>query len=189
MNRCPTCGTTYAAEARFCTRDGSKLVARQTMNLATPARGTLSGRAEPAEPVTHTNLVGQVLDGRYQIEKKIGEGGMAFVYLARDVSTQEQYAIKVLSAALSRDQNAMARLKREASLGMRLAHANVCHIIRLGETQDGLVYVFMPFVMGRSSPTATTGRGRWISRRSCASCTTSPPGCRSRTSSRSCIAI
>ena len=148
MNRCPTCGATYAAEARFCTRDGSRLVARQTMNLATPARGTLSGRAEPAEPVTHTNLVGQVLDGRYQIEKKIGEGGMAFVYLARDVSTQEQYAIKVLSAALSRDQNAMARLKREASLGMRLAHANVCHIIRLGETQDGLVYVVMPFVQG-----------------------------------------
>jgi serine/threonine-protein kinase len=54
----------------------------------------------------------------------------------------------VLSAALSRDQNAMQRLKREASLGMRLAHPNVCHIIRLGETQDGLVYVVMPFVKG-----------------------------------------
>jgi serine/threonine-protein kinase len=148
MNRCPTCGTTYAAEARFCTRDGSKLVARQTMNMETPARGTLSGRAEPAAPVTHTNLVGQVLDGRYQVDKKIGEGGMSFVYLAKDVATHEQYAIKVLSAALSRDQNAMARLKREASLGMRLAHVNVCHIIRLGETPDGLVYVVMPFVMG-----------------------------------------
>ena len=148
MNRCPTCGTTYPAEARFCTRDGSKLVARKTMNLETPARGTLSGRAEPAAPVTHTNLVGQVLDGRYQVERKVGEGGMSFVYLVKDVATKESYAIKVLSAALSRDQNAMARLKREASLGMRLAHANVCHIIRLGETQDGLVYVVMPFVKG-----------------------------------------
>ena len=149
MNRCPTCGTTYPAEARFCTRDGAKLVARQTMNLApTPPRGTLSGRAEPAAPVTFTNLVGQVLDGRYQVERKIGEGGMSFVYLATDVATKESYAIKVLSAALSRDQNAMARLKREASLGMRLAHPNVCHIIRLGETQDGLVYVVMPYVKG-----------------------------------------
>jgi serine/threonine-protein kinase len=116
--------------------------------MATPARGTLSGRPEPVEPVTHTNLVGQVLDGRYQVERKIGEGGMSFVYLAMDVATKEQYAIKVLAAALSRDQNAMARLKREASLGMRLAHANVCHIIRLGETQDGLVYVVMPYVKG-----------------------------------------
>lgn len=97
---------------------------------------------------THSKLLGQVLDGRYQIERKIGEGGMSFVYLAKDVSNGEHYAIKVLSAALSRDENAMARLKREASVGMRLAHPNVCHIIRLGETQDGLVYVVMPYVQG-----------------------------------------
>ncbi len=42
----------------------------------------------------------------------------------------------------------MARLRREAALGIRLAHPNVCHIIRLGETEDGLVYVVMPFVEG-----------------------------------------
>ena len=94
------------------------------------------------------NLVGQVLDGRYQIVKKVGEGGMSFVYLATDTATTDRYAIKVLSAALSADQNAMQRLKREAALGMRLAHPNVCHIIRMGETQDGLVYVVMPFVEG-----------------------------------------
>jgi serine/threonine-protein kinase len=148
MKRCPACGTTYPAEARFCTRDGSKLVQRQTMNMAPPPRETVVGRAESAVPVTHANLLGQVLDGRYEIDRKVGEGGMSFVYLAKDVATQEQFAIKVLSADLSRDPNAMARLRREASLGMRLAHPNVCHIIRLGETQDGLVYVVMPFVKG-----------------------------------------
>ena len=94
------------------------------------------------------NLVDQVLDGRYRIVRKVGEGGMSFVYLATDTATKERYAIKVLSQALSNDQNAMQRLKREASLGMRLAHPNVCHIIRMGETQDGLVYVVMPFVEG-----------------------------------------
>jgi serine/threonine protein kinase len=148
MNRCPACGTTYPDEARFCTRDGSRLAPRPTMDMSTPPRGTVGGRAESPAPVAHGNLVDQVLDGRYKVERKLGEGGMSSVYLARDVATKEQYAIKVLSAALSRDQNAMARLKREASLGMRLAHANVCHIIRLGETQDGLVYVVMPFVQG-----------------------------------------
>jgi serine/threonine protein kinase len=170
MNRCPTCGTSYPDDAKFCTRDGSKLIAmpaamargaaspasptpptgapQQPVHMETPVRGTLIGRPEPPSPVTHTKLVGNVLDGRYQVEKKIGEGGMSFVYLARDISTKERYAIKVLSAALSRDQNAMQRLKREASLGMRLAHPNVCHIIRLGETQDGLVYVVMPYVQG-----------------------------------------
>jgi serine/threonine-protein kinase len=150
MNRCPTCGTTYTDDARFCTRDGSKLVAMPASSTETPSRAgsTRAGRAEPPPPVTHTNLVGQVLDGRYQIERKIGEGGMSYVYLARDVSSRESYAIKVLSAALSRDANAMARLRREASVGMRLAHPNICHIIRLGETQDGLVYVVMPYVQG-----------------------------------------
>jgi serine/threonine-protein kinase len=152
MNRCPACGASFADDARFCTRDGSKLVAMPSGFSApivpTPAGGTAMGRAEPPARLTHTNLVGSVLDGRYEIVRKIGEGGMSFVYLAKDLSSETRYALKVLSAALSRDQNAMARLKREASLGMRLAHPNVCHIIRLGETQDALVYVVMPFVEG-----------------------------------------
>ena len=73
---------------------------------------------------------------------------MSFVYLANDIATHERYAIKILSPTLSKDENAMARLRREAALGMRLAHPNVCHIVRLGETEDGLVYVVMPFVEG-----------------------------------------
>jgi serine/threonine-protein kinase len=73
---------------------------------------------------------------------------MSFVYLATDVATNHRYAIKELSSALSQDDTAMARLKREASLGMRLEHPNICHIIRLGETEEGLVYVVMPFVEG-----------------------------------------
>ena len=144
MNRCPACGKTYSDEARFCTRDGSKLVAV----VEKGTRETVVGRTEQPSAETHGNLTGRVLDGRYRIERKVGEGGMSFVYLANDVATDEQYAIKVLSAALSSDANAMARLRREASLGMRLAHPNICHIIRLGETQDGLVYVVMPYVEG-----------------------------------------
>jgi serine/threonine-protein kinase len=93
-------------------------------------------------------MVGHVLEGRYRIVKKLGEGGMSFVYLGHDVSADTRYAIKILSPALSRDTNAMARLRREAALGMRLEHPNVCHIVRLGETEDGLVYVVMPYVDG-----------------------------------------
>ncbi|HET7630981.1 MAG TPA: serine/threonine-protein kinase [Gemmatimonadaceae bacterium] len=147
MKRCPSCRTTYGDDAQFCTKDGTRL-------MDVPAPGA-DGRAtaaasRPAGGVdaTGAGLAGQTLDGRYHIERKVGEGGMSFVYLATDVTTQERCAIKVLSAALSQDSNAMARLKREASLGMRLAHPNVCHIMRMGETEDGLVYVVMPFVEG-----------------------------------------
>ncbi len=148
MNRCPTCSTGYPAEARYCPRDGSRLVARGTLSIAPAPRAAPSAGAEPLLPVSPATLVGQTLDGRYAVERKIGQGGMSFVYLASDLVSHERYAIKVLSAALSHDQNAMARLRREATLGMRLAHPNVCHILRLGETQDGLVYVVMPFVQG-----------------------------------------
>ena len=154
---------TYAADAKFCTKDGTRLVAT-TGGAAAPVappptgapmvsgpRNTAAagaGRGEPKAAPAHANLVGQQLDKRYKIERKLGEGGMSFVYLATDISTQQQFAIKVLSEALSQDTNAMARLRREAALGMRLAHPNVCHIMRLGETEDGLVYVVMPYVNG-----------------------------------------
>jgi len=115
-----------------------------TLNEATAERA----RLETTSPVSQANLVGKTLEGRYEIIKKVGEGGMSFVYLAKDITTGARAAIKVLSAALSQDTNAMARLRREASMGMRLAHPNICHIIRLGETEDGLVYVVMPFVEG-----------------------------------------
>jgi eukaryotic-like serine/threonine-protein kinase len=145
----------YADDARFCTRDGTRLLGGTPASSAaqsqasTPARSTAAPvRGDGSAAVAHNNLAGKTLQGHYQIVKKVGEGGMSFVYLATDIATRERCAIKVLSAALSKDENAMARLRREASVGMRLAHSNICHIIRLGETEDGLVYVVMPFVDG-----------------------------------------
>jgi serine/threonine-protein kinase len=113
---------------------------RPTSDSAPPTR-----RA-PVGPLG--NLAGQLLDGRYRIDRKVGEGGMSFVYLAHEEGTGERFAIKVLSPSLSQERNAMARLRREAGLASRLVHPNVCHIVRLGETTDGLVYVVMPFVEG-----------------------------------------
>ena len=154
--RCPTCGTIYADDAKFCTKDGGRLLphgggAMPVAPSAEPRPTTprLNATPGPSKPViNHSNMAGQVLDGRYAIVKKVGEGGMSFVYLAHDVSTNERYAIKILSPALSKDENSMARLRREASLGIRLVHPNVCNIVRLGETEDGLVYVVMPYVEG-----------------------------------------
>ena len=155
--RCPACGTIYPDDARFCTKDGGRLLPFAAGGEP-PTTGTTGPRATTPRAntpelaqrkvVNHANLAGQVLDGRYAIVKKVGEGGMSYVYLARDVSSDERYAIKILSPSLSQDENAMARLRREAALGIRLAHPNVCHIVRMGETEDGLVYVVMPFVEG-----------------------------------------
>jgi eukaryotic-like serine/threonine-protein kinase len=142
MTRCPTCGTSYGDDARFCTKDGTRLVSAVPRGAPTPASATPA-----AAPVAE--MIGQTLEHRYKIIKKLGEGGMSYVYLAEDFAAgNARCAIKVLSPALSRDENAMARLRREAELGGRLEHPNICHIIRVGETPDGLVYIVMPYLEG-----------------------------------------
>lgn len=147
--RCPSCGAQYGDEARFCTKDGTRLAAAADSARITSARmNDAPAAAAPQKVTSHANMTGQVLDRRYNIVKKVGEGGMSYVYLAHDVSANARYAIKILSPSLAKDENAMARLRREAALGIRLAHPNVCHIVRMGETEDGLVYVVMPYVEG-----------------------------------------
>ena len=127
-NRCPICRTTYGDDARFCSRDGSRLVA----------------------DARTSDLSGQTLDGKYEIQRKLGAGGMSVVYLGTDLKSGADCAIKVLSPALTRDRKAMTRLRREAGFGMRLEHPNICNIIELVESKSeaGLVYIVMPFLIG-----------------------------------------
>jgi eukaryotic-like serine/threonine-protein kinase len=145
--RCPSCGATYADTAKFCTRDGTRLPLPRTAAPAAQVGGPTPSRAGAA-PHEYATLSGRTIDGRYRIESKLGEGGMSFVYLATDKETGERVAIKVLSPTLSTDTTSMARLRREADVGQRLEHPNICHIKRLGQTAEGLVYIVMPYIEG-----------------------------------------
>jgi len=73
---------------------------------------------------------------------------MSYVYLARELSSGQEVAIKVLSPKLAADKSSVERLRREAGLAMRLDHPNVCRILRLGESDGGLIYLVMPFLAG-----------------------------------------
>ncbi|PYO33856.1 MAG: hypothetical protein DMD74_12575, partial [Gemmatimonadetes bacterium] len=73
---------------------------------------------------------------------------MSYVYLAKEIATGQEVAIKVLSPKLASDKSSVERLRREAGLAMRLDHPNVCRIFRLGESEDGLIYLVMPFLKG-----------------------------------------
>src|SRR5256712_11520161 len=155
--RCPKCGTVYADSARFCPRDGNMLVEAQAKPATprppsdSPSGGGTAVRTPPqAKPGLDraSSLLGEVLDSRYQVQQKLGEGGMSYVYLAREVSTGHDVAIKVLSPKLATDRSSVERLRREAGLAMRLDHPNVCRILRLGESQDRLIYLVMPFLNG-----------------------------------------
>jgi len=152
--RCPKCGSMYTdTAARFCPKDGSMLVEIQSKKpSAPPSSDTGTGARTPLPGKSGldraSSLSNQILDARYQVMKKLGEGGMSYVYLAREISSGETVAIKVLSPRLASDKSSVERLRREAGLAMRLDHPNVCRILRLGESEDGLIYLVMPFLKG-----------------------------------------
>jgi eukaryotic-like serine/threonine-protein kinase len=93
-------------------------------------------------------LSGQVLDRRYRVGSRLGEGGMSYVYRAEEIHTGRIVALKILLPRLSRDPASVERLRREATIAMRLDHPNVCPILRLGETPERLMYLVMPFLEG-----------------------------------------
>jgi eukaryotic-like serine/threonine-protein kinase len=124
------------------------------------ARDSAGPRAAPDHiPSTLASLTGQVLDQRYHITRKLGEGGMSYVYQAQEIDTGRPVAVKILIPRLSRDPASVERLRREATIATRLNHPNVCPILRLGETSDRLLYLVMPFLEGEPLSEHETRRG------------------------------
>ncbi len=107
----------------------------------------------------YATLAGKLLDGRYQVDRRMGEGGMSYVYRALDMENGVQVALKILLPRLSRDPAAVERLRREAAIATRLNHPNVCPILRLGETQDRMLYLVMPFLDGEPLSERETREG------------------------------
>ena len=107
----------------------------------------VGARTDPAG-----TLEGRIINGRYAIETRVGEGGMAYVYRATDRQTNEPVAIKVLMARLASDEESVARLKREAQLAMKLIHPNTCGLLSYGEA-NGLPYLVMPYLEGETLST------------------------------------
>lgn len=99
-------------------------------------------------PTTFMNVV-SALEGRYQVLKELGRGGMGIVFQAYDKQLKEQVAIKILSPLLSNDQDALERLKREVSAARRITHCNVIRIHDIAEA-NGLHYVSMEFFGGHN---------------------------------------
>lgn len=87
--------------------------------------------------------------GKYRIEGKLGEGGMAQVYLATDVALDRRVAIKVLDTARAADSRFVARFEREARIAAQLKHANIVSVFEVGKT-DGQFYLVMEYLQGKS---------------------------------------
>ncbi|MEW2360050.1 Stk1 family PASTA domain-containing Ser/Thr kinase [Spirillospora sp. NPDC029432] len=104
-------------------------------------------------------LVGQVLDGRYRIESRIARGGMATVYVARDIRLDRTVAIKVMHAGLASDEDFVRRFIGEAKAAAALSNPNVVAVY--DQRTDGEhVFLVMEYVRGHTLRDLLTERGR-----------------------------
>ncbi len=125
---CPNCATHYPDAIAVCPADGATLRA-----------------ADPG-----SDFIGTIVADRYVITHVLGEGGMGKVYRARHVRLPREAAIKVLHPRMVQDPAAVSRFDREAANASRIDHENVVRVFDFGETADGLVYLAMEFVPGRT---------------------------------------
>ena len=94
-----------------------------------------------------TELIGQRLANKYDIQSEIGRGGMGVVYRAFDVMLERPVAVKILPVELTFDQQFVARFRKEAVTAASLHHANIVTIHDVGQ-QDRIYYIVMQFLPG-----------------------------------------
>jgi len=116
-------------------------------------KGKLTGVTTPNPDSRYSSETTRVLSnptriGPYEIERKLGEGGMGVVYAARDERLQRTVALKTLSS-LTNDATARQRFWREARAAASVNHPNVCQIYEIGEDQGGALFIAMELLEGQ----------------------------------------
>jgi serine/threonine-protein kinase len=132
MSTCPTCSEEGTPGALFCGSCGSRLV------------------PDPARDVKIDPLVGQTIKGTYLIQQKIGGGGMGDVYKAIHTKLDSPVALKIVKPALLGHTSMVHRFQREARAASKLHHPNVVAVTDFGQSDDGMLFMVMEYVAGKS---------------------------------------
>jgi Tol biopolymer transport system component/tRNA A-37 threonylcarbamoyl transferase component Bud32 len=134
---CPSCHTPVSPEAKFCLHCGAVI----PVNAVEPA-GLPPAEAQQAERLQ------LALAHRYRIERVLGDGGTATVYLAEDLRHDRKVAVKVLRPELAAVVGSN-RFLREIGIAAKLHHPHILMLLDSGES-DGLLYYVMPYVEGET---------------------------------------
>ena len=126
MKICPVCGKEYSDTTTLCPVDAVVLER------------------------THDPLIGHSLAGKYKIEELIKSGGMGSVYRGKHVLMDKTVAIKVLRPSLALDHSVVARFSREAKAASRISHPNAVIVTDFGEDENGVVFLVMEYLDGRT---------------------------------------
>ncbi len=129
---CPRCQRPFTEAPNFCPGCGEDL------RGLTPTSDTLSGPWS-----------GKVIDGRYRLLEKLGEGGMGAVYKVEHVRMGKILALKLLRPDVALDRKHKSRFIQEARVVSKLSHPNTIQVFDFGELDDGALYIAMEYVQGR----------------------------------------
>src|SRR5579872_6360575 len=124
----------------------------------TGSEGPTKPSAKPDEGAPEAVAVPIKKLGKYEIQKKIGAGGMGAVYLALDPSLRRMCALKVLPAEKAKNPILVKRFKSEAQVAANLRHENIVTVFEAGEA-DGLSYIALEYVEGTDVAKLVSQRG------------------------------
>ena len=154
--KCPQCQHVLRDDARFCDGCGLSMISfnTPTERVDSAALASILPRPDP--------LLGQVLDSKYELVARLGEGGMGAVYRARRTHIGDEVAVKVLHQSFVADADAVERFRREARAAAMLRHPNVVTIHDFGEARgtDAPAYIVMELAEGTSLRALLRGEGR-----------------------------
>jgi len=122
-------------------------------SVSSPSSSSATATAPAAKPEEESKfdpLVGAVLADRYQIVRRIGEGGMGAVYEAKHTVIGKRVAVKVLLEKFLAKSDFVARLLQEARLASSIGHEHIVDVTDFGTTTDGRSFVVMEFLDGES---------------------------------------
>src|SRR6185312_4091004 len=135
MKECPACRHCFPDKFNNCPSDGDAL------------KRTITGDT--------------VLDRRYQLDLRLGQGGMGIVFKARHIFLKTPYAIKVILPDLvGNDPMLVTRFRQEAMVAARISHRNIVNVTDFGVASGGMPYLVMEFIKGKSLQDLLTEQGR-----------------------------
>lgn len=144
MRVCPECERKTAD--LICPRDGTPTIDEALLK-------------EASDP-----LIGRVLAGRYRVLESLGQGAMGRVYVADQMTMKRRVALKVIRAEtlglLAERLDVIRRFRREAMAASRLKHPNTVQVHDHGTTEDGILFLVMELVEGRSLAAVLRHEGR-----------------------------
>jgi serine/threonine protein kinase len=131
---CPTCQRLYAPDAGFCPVDGARLAPVDELPLP----------SDPDDPRIGVRVCG----GRYEIRRKVADGGMGRVYQAHDLERNRNVALKILHSEVALDPVAVERFRREYNLSAELPHDHIVEVLDFQPTGDETYALVMEYLEG-----------------------------------------